>query len=152
MFSAHRKRKEKNGGGLTIGFADKAEISLKEIKTKSNDILAVEGTVLKKKFRMILCYFDSSKSTTDIFFRKNREIQKEVESLMDVEADTELVCLGDMNGRLKRLEPKIKSDENGKMIESWIINKDLNLLNETEECRGYTHSQVPMVIVPLIIY
>merc|ERR1711874_895030 len=72
----------------------------------------------------------------DIFFKNNREIQKEVESLMEVEADTELVCLGDMNGRLKRLEPKIKSDENGKMIESWIINKDLNLLNETEECRG----------------
>merc|ERR1711874_677689 len=74
LFSAHRKRKEKKGGGLTIGHANKAEITLKEIKTKSNDILAVEGTVLKKKFRMILCYFDSSKSTNDIFFRNNREI------------------------------------------------------------------------------
>merc|ERR1711874_140924 len=136
LFSAHRKRKEKKGGGLTIGYANKADITLKEINTKSNDILTVEGTVLKKKFRMILCYFDSSKSTTDTFYRKNRVIQKEVESLMEVEADTELVCLGDMNGRLKRLEPKIKSDENGKMIESWITNKDLNLLNETEECRG----------------
>merc|ERR1711874_870614 len=45
LFSVHRKRKEKKGGSLTIGFEEKAEISLKEIKTKSSD-----------KFRMILCY------------------------------------------------------------------------------------------------
>merc|ERR1711874_87687 len=97
---------------------------------------AVEGTVLKKKFRMILCYFDSSKSTTDVFYKKNRKIQEEVERLMEVEADTELVCLGDMNGRLRRLEPNIKNDENGKMIESWMTNKDMHLLNDTEECTG----------------
>merc|ERR1711874_564161 len=120
LFSAHRNRKEKRGGGLTIRYANKADITLKEINTKSNDILAVEGTVLRKKFRMILCYFDSSKSTTDSFYKKNRVIQKEVEKLMEVDADTELVCLGDMNGRLKRLEPSIKSDENGKMVEGWV--------------------------------
>ena len=57
LFSVHRKRKEKKGGGLTIGFEEKAEISLKEIKTKSNDILAVEGTVLKKKIQNDLVLF-----------------------------------------------------------------------------------------------
>merc|ERR1712237_14122 len=114
LFSAHRNKKEKRGGGLTIGYANKADIKLKEINAKSNDILAVEGTVLKKKFRMILCYFDSSKSTTDRFYKKNRTMQKEVENLMEVDADTELVCLGDMNGRLSRLEPDIKSDENNR--------------------------------------
>merc|ERR1711874_652712 len=119
-------KKKRGGGGLTIGHAMKADIKLKELKTKSNDILAVEGTVLKKKFRMILCYFDSSKSTTDRFYTKNRTIQKEVEDLMEVDADTELVCLGDMNGRLSRLEPDIKSDENGKMVENWVRNKDMN--------------------------
>merc|ERR1711874_676226 len=31
MFSAHRKRKEKKGGGVAIGFEEKADISLKEI-------------------------------------------------------------------------------------------------------------------------
>merc|ERR1711895_372350 len=136
LFSAHRKRKEKKGGGLTIGYANKADITLKEIKTKSNDILEVEGTVLKKKFRMILCVILIAKSTTDVFYRKNRKIQEEVEKLMEVEDDTELVCLGDMNGRLRRLEPNIKNDENGKMIESWMTNKDMHLLNDTEECTG----------------
>merc|ERR1711874_501615 len=45
LFSAHRNKKEKRGGGLTIGYANRADIKLKELKTKSNDILAVEGTV-----------------------------------------------------------------------------------------------------------
>merc|ERR1711874_17947 len=136
LFSAHRKRKEKKGGGLTIGFEEKAEISLKELETKSNDILAVEGTVLKRKFRMILCYFDSSKSKSDEYFKNNRTMQKEVENLMEVEQDTELICLGDMKGRLTKLEPDIKTDANGKMVESWMVQKDMHLLNYTEECVG----------------
>merc|ERR1711874_519109 len=52
MFSAHRTKKEKKGGGLAIRFDETAEIKLKEINTKSNDILALEGTVLKSKFRI----------------------------------------------------------------------------------------------------
>ena len=46
-------------------------------------------------------------------------MQIEVEKLMEVEQDTELICLGDMNGRLTKLEPNIKTDENGKMIEAY---------------------------------
>merc|ERR1711874_232808 len=40
------------------------------------------------------------------------------------------------NGRLRRLEPNIKNGENGKMIENWMTNKDMHLLNDTEECTG----------------
>merc|ERR1711913_190702 len=40
IFSAHRRKKEKKGGGLAIGYATKADVHLKEIETKSNDILA----------------------------------------------------------------------------------------------------------------
>merc|ERR1711913_253179 len=36
IFSAHRTKKEKKGGGLTIGYATKADIHLKEIEIKSN--------------------------------------------------------------------------------------------------------------------
>ena len=127
--SQHIERERRRRGGLAIGFEEKADISLKEIGTKSNDILAVEGMVLKKKFRMILCYFDSSKSKSDEYFKNNRTMQKEVENLMEVEQDTELICLGDMNGRLTKLEPDIKTDANGKMVESWMVQKDMHLLN-----------------------
>ena len=61
MFSKHRIKKEKKGGGLAIGHDKEADIKLEEIKIKNNDILALEGTILNTKFRIILCYFDSTK-------------------------------------------------------------------------------------------
>ena len=79
IFSAHRSRKEikdkKKGGGLAIGYASNADISLKEIKTKSNDLLVLEGSVLKSKFKIILCYFDSTKSLSDQYYKNNRKMQ-----------------------------------------------------------------------------
>ena len=74
-------------------------------------------------------------------FKRNRNIQKQIEKLFSVEPDVSLVCLGDMNGRLTKLEPGIKNDANGDMIENWILKYDLNHLNQTENCEGiYTFS------------
>ena len=139
IFSAHRTQKElkkKKGGGLAIGFATKADISLKNIATKSNDILALEGTVLKSKFRIILCYFDSTKSLSDQFYNNNRKMQAEVEALMEVDPETNLICLGDMNGRLSKLEPLIKTDANGRMVEKWSYALGMHHLNCSEQCTG----------------
>merc|ERR1711874_891448 len=61
ILSVHRSRKEKKGGGLAIGFDEKADIKLEKLTTNTNDILALEGSILKTKFRIILCYFDSTK-------------------------------------------------------------------------------------------
>ena len=47
-----------------------------------------------------------------------------------------IICLGDMNGRLKRIEPLIETDCNGTMIENWITDFDMNHLNQTDECHG----------------
>ena len=63
-------------------------------------------------------------------------MQKEVENLMEVDPDTALICLGDMNGRLTKLEPTIKTDANGRMIERWTEQMDMHHLNYTEECVG----------------
>jgi len=46
MFSKHRNKKDKKGGGLAIGFNKEADIKLEEIKIKNNDVLALEGTIL----------------------------------------------------------------------------------------------------------
>merc|ERR1711874_294875 len=46
MFSKHRTKKEKKGGGLAIGYDKDADIKLEQIKIKNNDILALEGTIL----------------------------------------------------------------------------------------------------------
>merc|ERR1712082_305688 len=62
IFSKHRNGKgEKKGGGLALGYAEAANIKLEEIEIKSNDILALEGTINGAKCRIILCYFNCSK-------------------------------------------------------------------------------------------
>ena len=102
----------------------------------NNDILAVEGTVRGNKVRIILSYFDSTKSKSGRDYDRNRKIQKTIEKLMEVEPDVALVCLGDINGRLTRLEPSIATDTNGKMLEEWTLKFDLHHLNLTENCMG----------------
>ena len=131
MFSKHRRPEEKRGGGLIIGFKEDKEVKLEELTVEDNDILALEGMVRGEKVRIILSYFDSSKSKSDDDFKRNRELQRKVEELMEVEPEVALINLGDMNGRLSKLEPNIVTDANGKMIEEWTTKLDLYHLNMT---------------------
>ena len=86
---------------------------------------------------------DSNKRTKGVDFDRNRRIQKQVEKLFEVDPETSLICLGDLNGRLKTLESNIETDCNDKMIENWISNFNLNNLNQTPECIGkYTFSTI----------
>ena len=85
IFSKHRESKDKKGGGLIIGYKDDKKTKLEEMEIDKCDILALEGTVRGDKFRIVLTYFDSSKSKSDEDFKKNRIIQRTVENLMDVE-------------------------------------------------------------------
>merc|ERR1712030_153117 len=119
IFSKQRKKKvEKVGGGLALGYAEEADVEMEEIK--SNDILAVEGKIHNKKFRVILCYFDSSKLLKGKGFNRNRILQKQVEKLMEVDHDTSLLVLGDFNSRLSKLEKGIRTDANGKMYQGLL--------------------------------
>merc|ERR1712030_239882 len=62
ILSKQRKRKtERFGGGLALGYIEEANVELEEIKVKSSDILAVEGRINNNKFRIVLCYFGSKK-------------------------------------------------------------------------------------------
>jgi len=61
---------------------------------------------------------------------------------MGADPGVHLVCLGDFNGRMKALEPKIESDQNGKIIENWINIQGMHHLNQTENCIGkYTYGR-----------
>ena len=110
---------------------------MEELETGSNDILAVEGKIYNKKVRLVLCYFDCTKELSGKDYRRNRLIQEKVEDLMGVDPGTALMVLGDINGRLKILEPTIRaSDANGRMVESWTDNRDLIHLNAMDTCIG----------------
>ena len=136
IHSRHRGRKYKKGGGLVIGYDTKANIKLEEMQIKNKDILALEDTIRESKFRIILCYFDSTKLLNGIDFERNRTMQREIEKLMEVEIDTSLIVLGDFNGRLSKLEPTIKSDANGNMIDKWTLKYDIHHLNTPDSYQG----------------
>merc|ERR1712179_586517 len=137
IFSKQRKKKmEKVGGGLAFGYAEEADVELEEIEIMSNDILAVEGKIHNKKFRMILCYFDSNKLLKGKEFNRNRSLQKQIEKHMEVDPDTSLLVLGDFNGRLTKLEKGKKTDANGRMLESWVEKYNMHHLNTLDTCDG----------------
>merc|ERR1711874_573944 len=69
-------------------------------------------------------------------YESNRTMQKEIEKLLEVEIDTSLIVLGDFNGRLSKLEPTIKSDANGNMIDKWTQKYDIYHLNTLDSCYG----------------
>ena len=53
---------------------------------------------------------------------------------MEVEPGVLLIFLGDLNGRLKVLEPLIEIDSNGRMIEEWSEKFELHHLNLSNKC------------------
>ena len=124
------------GGGLIIGHLTDEKVKLEKINTKSDDILVVEGEIHKEKIRIILIYFNCGKLTVGRRFNENRKIQEEVEQFMQVKEGIKLVVLGDLNARLRTLEPGIDTDINGKMVESWVTDKNLLHLNNTDKCEG----------------
>ena len=99
------------GGGLAIGFIENEKIMMEEVNTNSRDIMILDGTIFNEKVRIILVYFNCSKELEGRNCRANSEIQREVEQYIQVENDKHLICLGDMNGRLQTLEPRIRTDK-----------------------------------------
>merc|ERR1711874_550593 len=77
LFSKHRGKKDKKGGGLIIGHMKDNRIKLEEIEVKNNDILALEGTIRGNRIMIILTYFDSTKLKTGKGYESNRRIQKD---------------------------------------------------------------------------
>lgn len=76
------------GGGLTIGYIEDDRIRMDELETKSEDIKVIEGTVYNEKMRMILAYFNCSKELAGKRYQENRNMQEEIEEVMQVEEDT----------------------------------------------------------------
>ena len=61
---------------------------------------------------------------------------------MEVVPDVNLICLGDINGRLQIREPNIETDCNGRMIEEWTEKLSLHHLNQSRKCiETYTYGK-----------
>ena len=115
---------------------------MEEVETRSEDILIIEGTIHNEKVKIVLAYFNCNKELSGARYKENREMQKEIEEHMQVEEDVHLVILGDINGRLKSLEPEKSTDANGQIIEDWVNNLEMIHLNRSDLCEGtYTYGR-----------
>ena len=79
-----------------IGFKDDKKTMMEEIKTESNDILALEGTVRGSKMRIILVYMDSDKKKSGKNYKRNKK--NPVASRKRIRSGTRYIH--DMPGRL----------------------------------------------------
>jgi len=83
---------------------------------------------------------DCTKDKKGPEYEANRTIQKEIEKFIEVDPEVNLVYFGDINGRIKILEPRIETDSNGKIIEEWTEKLCLHHLNQSDKCVGtYTY-------------
>ena len=102
----------------------------------------MEGTIHKKRVIIILTYMGCSKKKKGEEYEANRELQIKIQKYIEVEPEVLLICLGDINGRLKALEPHIETDSNGKMVEEWTEKFSLHHLNQSDKCIGvYTYGE-----------
>ena len=93
LYTKQRTARDRQGGGIAIGHLKVDRIILEEIETKGRDILILEGTIYNERIRIILTYMDCCKEANGPRFRANREIQEEIEKYIQVEANTNLICL-----------------------------------------------------------
>ena len=102
----------------------------------------LDVTIHYINIRIILTYMDCCKQTNGPNFRANRRIQEKIERYMMVDPGVHLVCLGDFNGRVKALEPRIETDPNGKMNKHWVNTHGMHHLNQSGACTGtYTYGR-----------
>ena len=135
-----RKIGEKKGGGLEIRMEKDEQIILEEKKSRSSDILEVEGKCYGKEVKIILVYFDANRNA--IGKERNQKIKEELEQKIGNSEDKGLMILGDFNGHLELLEKERRTDENGRTVLSWLGNYNLTLLNADEKCDGtYTRTR-----------
>ena len=133
-FNTMREDGDKKGGGLKILMEKTKKVEVAKNESKSTEILEIEGTLFDNKMKIILVYFDVNNNKDAI--KKNDEIRKEIESKMKRNAGKALMILGDLNAHTKILEPEKKENGNGQIVNKWIDELDLMILNADEKCAG----------------
>ena len=142
-FSAMRKEGERKGGGLKILMEKSKNVDFEIKKSKSAEILDIEGECFGEKIKIILVYFDVRKDGKGK--DNNHKIRKEIEEKVKKWKEKAVMVLGDFNAHVKMLEPERNQDDSGDIITAWVDSDkiDLMLLNaDTTKCEGlYTRTE-----------
>ena len=114
-------------------------VDFEEKKQKNEEILVIEGKCFGMEMKVILVYFDVRKDKEGR--ENNKEIKRNIESMIKNNKKECLMIIGDFNGHLEDLDGR-KDDKNGKMVKEWINEYDLMLMNGDEKCEGtFTREQ-----------
>ena len=155
-FTSMREEKERKGGGLQILMRKDKKVNFIKNKSISREILDIEGKCYGIEMKIILVYFDVRKDKAGK--EANDKIRKEIENKIENNKKEGLMILGDFNAHLEILDGR-KEDENGKMINKWLNNYDLVLMNGDIKCKGtYTRTlgkqktAIDMVIMNSTMY
>ena len=119
---------------------EEESVDFEKKKSRSKDILEIEGKCRGIEMKIILVYFDVDKGGRGRAV--NNKMRKEIEGKIEKNESECLLILGDFNGHLRILEEGRRDDINGKMVMKWMENYNLNLMNADEKCEGvYTWSR-----------
>ena len=128
-----REMQDKKGGGLRILWRKEKEVDVEEIETKIRDILCVKCRVSRLCFYMVLVYFPCDNKEEDK--KRRREMEKEVENIIEEKQNYPVMILGDFNGHVGFLG-KQKLDEGGSTVLNLMNKYNLIMLNNDEKCKG----------------
>ena len=132
-FARRREKNLRRGGGLQILMRKRRGVEMEEVRTRSEEVLCIEGVCFGLEMRMVLAYFDVRRDEEGR--QNNQVIREEMERLIEENEKEGVIVLGDFNGHLEELDGK-KDDMNGKMIRSWVEEYDLTLMNGDDKCEG----------------
>ena len=129
-----RNKNDKKGGGLSVLYRkdNSLEIEVEKVETKSKELLMLDISTKKDKYRVILVYFSILTSENA---PRNEALQREIAGYLDNTAGEKLLILGDFNGHIDELGYQ-KQDRRGDMVMEWIIDYGMVLLNMDDKCQG----------------
>ena len=124
-----RKQSDIKGGGLMILYKGNSFKIEKKI-CKHPDLMMINCKYETIKFHLLLTYM----STND--FEKNRKMYEEMKEKI-TEGELETIIAGDFNGHIRILGAQ-KINKNRSLLNNFIEENNLVILNMEEECEGET--------------
>ncbi len=132
--SSMRGVDDRRGGGLMMMYQEEDCFYLEKVPSESTEILHAEGKMGEMRMTMLLVYLRTVNEVE--VGAGNRRILREVEEkIRRRKADIGVLVLGDFNGHLGYLGHQ-KENRNGKLVNDFIDEMDMCLLNIEEECKG----------------
>ena len=135
MISSMRDREDKRGGGLMILYREEEEFYFEKIENNYRDCLEVRGKIGKEEVNLIVIYLGTG-SDREVL-EKNREMLLYLMERKE-EADRKeeiFMIIGDFNCHLGYLGYQ-QENENGKIVNKFIEETGILVLNVDERCRG----------------